>query len=142
MDFLYEEHLSACFRCEKSYLSSMVYSFKVSFVLISCIFSMPSPSGIQVGSSLSRWHTAVYWRQVINEFYFELSIFLLKFFLFCAVLPFCLMNLSYISWIILYTHSAFVSGATNPDYIVTADDVDKLIAVECIPMDEQGRQVI
>lgn len=26
--------------------------------------------------------------------------------------------------------------------MVTADDVDKLIAVECIPMDDQGRQVI
>ncbi|KAL6493926.1 hypothetical protein OROGR_031835 [Orobanche gracilis] len=34
----------------------------------------------------------------------------------------------------------YIEGATNPDYIVTADDVDKLIAVECIPMDEQGRQ--
>lgn len=33
------------------------------------------------------------------------------------------------------------SGATNPEYIVTADDVDKIIAVECIPMDDQGRQV-
>lgn len=33
------------------------------------------------------------------------------------------------------------SGATNPEYIVTADDVDKIIAVDCIPMDEQGRQV-
>lgn len=36
----------------------------------------------------------------------------------------------------------FGSGATNPEYVVTADDVDKLIAVECIPMDDQGRQVI
>ncbi|KAH6772892.1 hypothetical protein C2S51_011296 [Perilla frutescens var. frutescens] len=34
----------------------------------------------------------------------------------------------------------YIEGATNPDYIVTADDVDKFIAVECIPMDEQGRQ--
>jgi hypothetical protein len=33
------------------------------------------------------------------------------------------------------------SGATNPEYGVTADDVDKLIAVECIPMDERGHQV-
>lgn len=33
------------------------------------------------------------------------------------------------------------SGATNPEYVVTADDVDKLIAVECIPMDDKGRQV-
>jgi len=32
-------------------------------------------------------------------------------------------------------------GATNPEYVVTADDVDKLIAVECIPMDDKGRQV-
>ncbi|CAJ1948690.1 unnamed protein product [Sphenostylis stenocarpa] len=32
------------------------------------------------------------------------------------------------------------SGATNPEYVVTADDVDKLIAVECIPMDDKGRQ--
>lgn len=34
----------------------------------------------------------------------------------------------------------YIEGATNPEYIVTADDVDKLIAVECIPMDDQGRQ--
>ncbi|CAA2957117.1 RING-H2 finger ATL52-like [Olea europaea subsp. europaea] len=34
----------------------------------------------------------------------------------------------------------YIEGATNPDYVVTADDVDQLIAVECIPMDEQGRQ--
>lgn len=33
-------------------------------------------------------------------------------------------------------------GATNPEYVVTADDVDTLIAVECIPMDNQGRQVL
>ncbi|CAH9128007.1 unnamed protein product [Cuscuta epithymum] len=34
----------------------------------------------------------------------------------------------------------YIEGATNPEYIVTADDVDKLIAVLCIPMDEQGHQ--
>ncbi|KAL8204385.1 hypothetical protein R6Q57_010008 [Mikania cordata] len=34
----------------------------------------------------------------------------------------------------------YIEGATNPDYVLTADDVDKLIAVECIPMDERGRQ--
>lgn len=34
----------------------------------------------------------------------------------------------------------YIEGATNPEYIVTADDVDKLVAVECIPMDDQGRQ--
>ncbi|KAL4599233.1 hypothetical protein ACB092_11G113200 [Castanea dentata] len=35
----------------------------------------------------------------------------------------------------------YIEGATNPEYIVTADDVDKLIAVECIPMDDIGHQV-
>ncbi|XP_058104047.1 uncharacterized protein LOC131248026 isoform X2 [Magnolia sinica] len=34
----------------------------------------------------------------------------------------------------------FIEGATNPDYVVTADDVDKLLAVECVPMDDNGRQ--
>ncbi|XP_022718663.1 uncharacterized protein LOC111276943 isoform X5 [Durio zibethinus] len=34
----------------------------------------------------------------------------------------------------------YIEGATNPEYVVTADDVDKLIAVECIPMDDQGHQ--
>ncbi|KAG9454482.1 hypothetical protein H6P81_007386 [Aristolochia fimbriata] len=34
----------------------------------------------------------------------------------------------------------YIEGATNPDYVVTADDVDKLIAVECIPMDDGGNQ--
>ncbi|XP_021755149.1 uncharacterized protein LOC110720424 [Chenopodium quinoa] len=34
----------------------------------------------------------------------------------------------------------YIEGATNPEYVVTADDVDKCIAVECIPMDENGRQ--
>ncbi|KAJ4958205.1 hypothetical protein NE237_025316 [Protea cynaroides] len=34
----------------------------------------------------------------------------------------------------------YIEGATNPEYVVTADDVDKLIAVECIPMDEKNRQ--
>ncbi|KNA11795.1 hypothetical protein SOVF_131860 isoform A [Spinacia oleracea] len=34
----------------------------------------------------------------------------------------------------------YIEGATNPEYVVTADDVDKSIAVECIPMDENGRQ--
>ncbi|GAB4862046.1 hypothetical protein Ancab_037300 [Ancistrocladus abbreviatus] len=34
----------------------------------------------------------------------------------------------------------YIEGATNPEYVVTADDVDKYIAVECIPMDDKGRQ--
>lgn len=36
---------------------------------------------------------------------------------------------------------SFDVGATNPEYVVGADDVDKLIAVECIPMDDKGHQV-
>lgn len=34
----------------------------------------------------------------------------------------------------------YIEGATNPEYVVGADDVDKLLAVECIPMDEKGHQ--
>ncbi|KAH7848035.1 hypothetical protein Vadar_033068 [Vaccinium darrowii] len=34
----------------------------------------------------------------------------------------------------------YIEGATFAEYLVTADDVDKLIAVECIPMDDRGRQ--
>ncbi|XP_026401630.1 uncharacterized protein LOC113297394 isoform X3 [Papaver somniferum] len=34
----------------------------------------------------------------------------------------------------------YIEGATNPDYVVTADDVDKFIAVDCIPMDDKGCQ--
>ncbi|XP_022948179.1 uncharacterized protein LOC111451815 isoform X2 [Cucurbita moschata] len=34
----------------------------------------------------------------------------------------------------------YIEGATNPEYVVAADDVDKLIAVECIPMDDKGHQ--
>ncbi|XP_020682483.1 uncharacterized protein LOC110099623 [Dendrobium catenatum] len=33
-----------------------------------------------------------------------------------------------------------IEGATVPDYVVTADDVDTYLAVDCIPMDESGRQ--
>ncbi|XP_020581642.1 uncharacterized protein LOC110025479 isoform X2 [Phalaenopsis equestris] len=33
-----------------------------------------------------------------------------------------------------------IEGATVPDYVVTADDVDTFLSVDCIPMDESGRQ--
>lgn len=36
----------------------------------------------------------------------------------------------------------FNSGATIYDYVVTADDVGTLLAVDCTPMDDNGRQVI
>uniref|UniRef100_A0A2P2M6A7 Uncharacterized protein LOC105115869 isoform X2 n=1 Tax=Rhizophora mucronata TaxID=61149 RepID=A0A2P2M6A7_RHIMU len=34
----------------------------------------------------------------------------------------------------------YIEGATNPEYVVNADDIDTLIAVECIPMDDHGHQ--
>ncbi|KAG5538857.1 hypothetical protein RHGRI_019408 [Rhododendron griersonianum] len=34
----------------------------------------------------------------------------------------------------------YIEGATEPEYVVTADDVDKYIVVECIPMDDRDRQ--
>lgn len=33
-----------------------------------------------------------------------------------------------------------IEGATVPDYVVTADDVDTFLAVDCIPMDDSGHQ--
>ncbi|KAM0935445.1 hypothetical protein DsansV1_C29g0211881 [Dioscorea sansibarensis] len=33
-----------------------------------------------------------------------------------------------------------IDGATVPEYVVTADDVGTLVSVDCIPMDESGRQ--
>ncbi|KAF3336001.1 hypothetical protein FCM35_KLT20508 [Carex littledalei] len=33
-----------------------------------------------------------------------------------------------------------IEGATVPEYYVTADDVDTLLAVDCTPMDDNGRQ--
>jgi len=45
--------------------------------------------------------------------------------------------------LILLTSSLyFFSGATMYDYVVTADDVGTLLAVDCTPMDDNGRQVI
>ncbi|KAL9252326.1 RING-H2 finger protein ATL51-like protein [Drosera capensis] len=37
---------------------------------------------------------------------------------------------------------AYPGGATNPTYVVTADDVDKYVAIECIPVDDTGRQIL
>ncbi|KAD6453671.1 hypothetical protein E3N88_08377 [Mikania micrantha] len=34
----------------------------------------------------------------------------------------------------------YIVGATHPEYVVTTDDVDKVIALECVPVDNQGRQ--
>ncbi|KAH9330829.1 hypothetical protein KI387_002937 [Taxus chinensis] len=34
----------------------------------------------------------------------------------------------------------YIEGAAQPDYTVTADDVDALIAIECVPMDDRNRK--
>ncbi|KAJ1254158.1 hypothetical protein BS78_K111100 [Paspalum vaginatum] len=39
-----------------------------------------------------------------------------------------------------YSSYILNSGATMYDYVVTADDVGTLLAVDCIPMDDNGRQ--
>ncbi|KAM7486282.1 hypothetical protein LguiA_002291 [Lonicera macranthoides] len=36
-----------------------------------------------------------------------------------------------------HIYTKFISGATNPEYIVTADDVDTIIAIECVAMDHK-----
>ncbi|XP_073111623.1 uncharacterized protein [Elaeis guineensis] len=36
----------------------------------------------------------------------------------------------------------YIEGATVPEYVVTSDDVDTLLAVDCTPMDDHGRQVL
>ncbi|MFS7988571.1 hypothetical protein Hanom_Chr11g01036411 [Helianthus anomalus] len=51
-------------------------------------------------------------------------------------------SLCMFKWVRYYQDGTaeYIEGATNPEYVVTADDVDKFIAVECIPMDDQNRQ--
>ncbi|XP_074585826.1 uncharacterized protein LOC141841557 [Curcuma longa] len=34
----------------------------------------------------------------------------------------------------------YIEGATVPEYVVTADDVDTILAVECTPIDDSGHQ--
>lgn len=33
------------------------------------------------------------------------------------------------------------AGAASPEYIVSADDCNAIVAIECVPMDDQGRRV-
>ncbi|KAF7151857.1 hypothetical protein RHSIM_Rhsim02G0103300 [Rhododendron simsii] len=49
----------------------------------------------------------------------------------------------YFVYLVSLTHSLSFchSGATNPEYVVTADDMDKFLVVECIPMDDRVLQV-
>ena len=34
-----------------------------------------------------------------------------------------------------------MTGAAQPEYTITADDYDSMVAIECVPMDERGRRV-
>lgn len=34
-----------------------------------------------------------------------------------------------------------ITGAAQPEYTITADDYDNMVAIECVPMDERGRRV-
>jgi hypothetical protein len=34
-----------------------------------------------------------------------------------------------------------VTGAGQPEYMITADDCDSKLAIDCVPMDEKGRRV-
>lgn len=36
--------------------------------------------------------------------------------------------------------SMYIDGAAQPDYVITADDIDNVVAVECVPMDERNRR--
>jgi hypothetical protein len=33
-----------------------------------------------------------------------------------------------------------VTGAGQPEYMITADDCDSKLAIDCVPMDEKGRR--
>ncbi|KAG0587598.1 hypothetical protein KC19_2G176400 [Ceratodon purpureus] len=34
----------------------------------------------------------------------------------------------------------YIEGAAQPEYVITADDCDNVVAVECVPMDERNRR--
>lgn len=36
--------------------------------------------------------------------------------------------------------AAMIEGAAQPEYTITADDYDNMVAIECVPMDERGRR--
>lgn len=41
----------------------------------------------------------------------------------------------------MYDYSFNKTGAAQPEYTITADDCDSMVAIECVPMDERGRRV-
>lgn len=48
----------------------------------------------------------------------------------------CIMLLT--DFVQLFFHK---TGAAQPEYTITADDCDSMVAIECVPMDERGRRV-
>lgn len=48
----------------------------------------------------------------------------------------CIMLFTDFEW--LFFHK---TGAAQPEYTITADDCDSMVAIECVPMDERGRRV-
>ncbi|KAG0615413.1 hypothetical protein M758_5G039300 [Ceratodon purpureus] len=36
--------------------------------------------------------------------------------------------------------AVMIEGAAQPEYTITADDCDSMVAIECVPMDERGRR--
>jgi hypothetical protein len=36
--------------------------------------------------------------------------------------------------------ASMIDGAAQPEYTITADDCDSMVAIECVPMDERGRR--
>jgi len=35
----------------------------------------------------------------------------------------------------------YIEGAASPEYVVTVDDCDAVVAIECVPMNDQGQRV-
>nr|CAB3484170.1 unnamed protein product [Digitaria exilis] len=50
--------------------------------------------------------------------------------------------LCYFQWVHLENGiRQYIEGALKPDYVVTADDVGTLLAIDCTPFDDNGRHV-
>eukprot|EP00850_Spirogloea_muscicola_P021717 SM000259S08739 [mRNA] locus=s259:141724:145733:+ [translate_table: standard] len=47
-----------------------------------------------------------------------------------------------IQWVRHYADgtAAYIEGAAQPEYTITADDCNTIVAIECVPMDEQNRR--
>jgi hypothetical protein len=72
------------------------------------------------------------WISVLRYFYFSCSRLSWK----CTVF-------GNVTWHFIDVPSLFflIAGAAQPEYTITADDCDNMVAIECVPMDERGRRV-